>query len=74
MRSLITASCAAVNASSTPNEKRLARNVTSCLMNDVATTRADEMSAADRIAWGETCARRLSRPKLRGSWPCSPRE
>ena len=31
-------------------------------------------SAAAKIACGETCARRLSRPKLRGSWPCSPSE
>ena len=31
IRSLITASCAAVNASRTPNEKRLARNATSSL-------------------------------------------
>ena len=34
----------------------------------------DEMIAAATIACGETCARRLSRPKLRGSWPCSPSE
>ena len=73
-RSLITASCAAVNASSTPNEKTLARNWTSCLKNEVAMTIADEIVAAETIASGETCARRLSRPKLRGSWPCSPSE
>ena len=37
-------------------------------------TIADETTAAETIACGETCARRLSRPKLRGSCPCSPSE
>ena len=50
IRSLITASCAAVNATSTPNENRLARKTTSCFVNEVATTIADDMTAAARIA------------------------
>ena len=32
------------------------------------------MTAAQTIACGETSVRRFSRPKLRGSWPCSPSE
>ena len=67
MRSLITASWAAVNASSTPKEKSDARNATSSSRNEVPITIPDERSAAAKIACGETCARRLSRPKLRGS-------
>ena len=63
-----------MNASRTPNEKRLARNCTSRRKNAVAITIADEITATEAIASGETCARRLSRPKLRGSWPCSPSE
>ncbi len=74
MRSLITASWAAVNASKTPNENTDARNATSFFRNDVAITIDDEMRAAARIACGETCARLLRRPKLRGSCPCSPSE
>jgi hypothetical protein len=64
-----------VNATRTPKEKRLARKVTSFFLNeDAPITITDEMPAAARIACGETCARRLSRPKLRGSCPCSPSE
>jgi hypothetical protein len=40
----------------------------------VQITIADEITAAAVIACGETCARRLNRPKLRGSCPCSPSE
>ncbi len=43
-------------------------------MNEVAITIADDIRAAEMIACGETCARRLRRPKLRGNWPCSPSE
>jgi len=74
IRSLITASCAAVNASRTPNEKRLARNETSWRKNEVAITIADDTIATEMIASGETCARRLRRPNDLGSCPCSPSE
>ena len=74
MRSLITASCAAVNASSTPNENTLARNCTSWCTNELAITIALAISAALTIACGETSVRRCRRPNARGSWPCSPSE
>ena len=73
-RSLITASCAAVNAASTPKLNRLARKATSSCTKDVPISSAIEISAAATIACGETSVRRLSRPKSRGSWPCSPSE
>ena len=73
-RSLITASWAAVNAPRTPKLKRLARKAMSSLMKDVPISNAVEMSAAETTASRETSVRLLSRPKARGSWPCSPSE
>ena len=67
IRSLITASWAAVKASSTPNEKRLASPATSFFTNEVPITNADATTATETIAGGETCARRLRRPKALGS-------
>jgi hypothetical protein len=43
-----------VKASRTPNEKRLARNSTSWRKNEVATTIAEEATATETIASGET--------------------
>ena len=73
MRRRITASCAAVNASSTPKLKRLARNVTE-RVNDVPTMSRIAIVPAATTDAGETSVRRLSRPKTAGSWPCSPSE
>ena len=73
-RSLITASCAAVKAASTPKLNRLARKAISSVRTEVPRRSAIEISAAETIACGETSVRRLSRPKARGSWPCSPSE
>ena len=63
-----------MKAASTPKLKRLARKATSSCTNDVPIISAVEISAAATIACGETSVRRFSRPKARGSWPCSPSE
>ena len=73
IRSRITASCAAVKASSTPKLKRLARNGTS-RVNDAPITRAIAMLPAATIEAGATSVRRCSRPNTAGSCPCSPSE
>jgi hypothetical protein len=63
-----------VKASRTPKLNKLARKATSSRRNDVPTISAIEITAAARIASGETRVRRFRRPNARGSWPCSPRE
>ena len=63
---MITATCVAVNASSTPNEKTPARNATSCFTNDVAITIALETTVTLTIAHGETSVRRFRRPNADG--------
>ena len=72
-RSRITASCAAVNASSTPKLKRLARKVTE-RVNDVPMRSAIAIDAAAITDARDTSVRRFRRPKTAGSWPCSPSE
>jgi hypothetical protein len=74
IRRRITASWAAVNARSTPNENTLARKVTECAMKVVRITIPLVSRATAMIACGETSVRRCRRPKTRGSWPCSPSE
>ena len=69
----MTASCAAVNASSTPKLKRLARNVTGRVSNAVPTSSAIEITAAAITDAGDVRPP-VQPPEARGSWPCSPSE
>ena len=73
-RSLITASCVAVNASRTPKLNRLARKNTGCFSPAVPARMTIEIAAAAMIDCGDTSVRLLSQPNFRGSCPCSPSE
>src|ERR687887_332464 len=70
----MTASCAAVKAARTPKLKRLARKTTVSAKSEVRSRSVIEITPAATIASGGTSVRRLSRPKARGSCPCSPSE
>ena len=76
MRSLITASCAAVNATRTPKLKRLARKATVRAWNAVAMQERRSRSRAAATIGLRRDMRAAAEPARTpaGSWPCSPSE